>query len=154
MSKLMRKELFPGTVLRNAISADIPYLLMLENGLDDVVGLAKWNIPRWVYEVEHNYVWLIEQGGQMIYVVGFIHDQQKQEIDVIKLTASPVGKPLTGRLILAGAEWLQQHGVLRIKGRCAEHLLDFYKKLGFVEIGELPHYFGAGIPAYSLERVL
>ena len=150
----IHKELFPGTLLRTATHADIPQLMRLEASVEDTSGFNKWNVARWLYEIQTNYVWLIEQNLEVVFVVGFIHNKERAEADVIKLTASPVGRPLTGRLILAGAEWLQQLGIGRIRGRCAEHLLDFYKKLGFNEIGEIPHYFGVGVPAYSLERLL
>ncbi len=150
----MHVELFPGTVLRDAGLLDVERLINLENSIDDVVGLNKWGIARWVYEIEKNTVWVIEQGGMLVYVVGFIHDQEKQEIDVIKLTAGPVGRSLTGRLIQAGAQLLKEKNVEKIKGRCSELMIDFYERLGFQVTGELPHYFGVGINGFAIERVL
>lgn len=150
----MHAEIFTGSVLRDARLEDIPQLMRLENSLDDISGLAKWNVARWVYEISNHYVWVIQQGPEIIYVVGFIDYPQEHYIDVIKLTASPVGRPFTSKVIMAGARWLSEHGVLVIRGRCAAHLLDFYKKLGFNEVGEIPNYFGIGVPAFSLERVL
>ena len=151
---VIKKEIFPGTVLRSAGPRDIPQLMRLEASVEDVSGLHKWNIQRWLYEVNTNYVWLIEQGLEAVYVVGFIHNKEKAEIDVIKLTAGPTGKPFTSKLIQHGAQVVMSMGVTRIRGRCAEHLLDFYGKLGFVQVGIIPHYFGLNTPAYSIERIL
>lgn len=150
----VHQKLYEGALLRTAQQTDVPRLMALERSIDDIVGLAKWNLVRWVYEINKNYVWLIELGQDIIYVIGFILDQEKQEIDVIKLTAAAIGKPLTGRLILAGSEIVSKLGAKKIRGRCHEHLLDFYKKMGFNSVGEIPNYFGVGIPAYSIERMI
>ena len=152
-------DIFAGSVLRDAKLSDIPALLRLEDSIDDVVGLSKWNAARWVYEISSNirgrYVWVIQQGGQeqeLIYVVGFV--KIDDYVDVIKLTAAGVGRPFTAKLIMTGLSWLESQKVKKIKGRCSDAMRDFYKRLGFIIVGEIPNYFGVGIKAYSIEKIV
>lgn len=154
MQETISRQIYQGAVLRTAVLADIPMLVQMERGIDIVPGFNRWNITRWMHEINTNYVWVIEQGHEIIYTIGFIMSIEDQEIDVIKLSASAVGRPLTGKLILAGAGWLQERGIRKIRGRCAEGLKEFYKKMGFNETGELPHYFGLDTSGFSIERVL
>lgn len=154
MSFEIRKDVFAGTVLRNAVQTDIPQLMRLEASVEGIDGFNKWNIARWTYEISNHTVWVIEQNRELIYVIGFIHDPEKREIDVIKLTAGAVGRPWTSKIIQYGAPVVSKEGVQKIRGRCADHLRDFYSKLGFIETGTIPHYFGLDIPAYCIERML
>lgn len=148
----INEGLYPGTVLRSVMPKDIPALMKLERSVRDCEGFNRWISPRWIHEITANNIWGIEQNGNMIYVVGFVHKKPEHVIDVIKLTAGAVGQPLTARLIQVGGVVLRKAGIESIRGRCAKRLLEFYQKHDFKVIGVLPHYFGPDVEGYGIER--
>lgn len=155
--KEMKVELYPGVDLRTAVLADVERLFQLDKSVTSREGFNRWAVSRWIYEVNNNHVWIIENdkgAAGLIYAVGFIHDKKEHSIDVIKLTAAPTGVPLTAKLLQVGGQLLKEWNVEVIKGRCPSGLLEFYKRLGFEVIGDMPHYYGVGVMGYSIERRL